>query len=74
MNEVIKALKSRRSVKKYKSDMVSKELLDEVLIAGTYAPTGRNLQSPVIIAVTDKEIINKLSKINGVFSIERTGM
>ena len=64
MNEVIKNIISRRSIKKYKSDMVPKELIDEVLTAGVYAPTGRNLQAPIILAITDKEIRDKLSKIN----------
>ena len=64
MTEVIKAIKSRRSVKSYKSDPVPAELLDAILEAGTYAPTGRNMQSPIIIAVTDKETRDRLAKIN----------
>lgn len=64
MNEVIKAIKERRSVKSYKPDAVPTELLDAILEAGTYAPTGRNAQSPIIIAVTDKGVIDRLSKLN----------
>ena len=64
MNEVIKAIKERRSVKSYKPDAVPAELLDAVIEAGTYAPTGRNMQSPIIIAVTDKAIRDRLSKLN----------
>lgn len=64
MNEVIRNIITRRSVKKYKSDIVPKELIDEILTAGTYAPTGRNLQAPVILAVTDKKTRDMLSKIN----------
>lgn len=64
MNEVIKAIKDRRSVKSYKPDAVPAELLDAILEAGTYAPTGRNMQSPIIIAVTDKNLRDKISKLN----------
>ena len=64
MNEVIKAIKERRSVKSYKSDAVPAELLDAISEAGTYAPTGRNMQSPIIIAVTDKKVRDRLSKLN----------
>ena len=64
MNEVIKAIKERRSVKSYKSDPVPTELLDTILEAGTYAPTGRNMQSPIMIAVTDKALRDRLSRLN----------
>lgn len=64
MTEVIKSIKSRRSVKSYKPDPVPTELLDAVLEAGTYAPTGRNMQSPIIIAVTDKTVRDRLAKLN----------
>ena len=64
MNEVIKAIKERRSVKSYKSDPVPTELLDAILEAGTYAPTGRNMQSPIMIAVTDKALRDKLASLN----------
>ena len=64
MTEVIKSIISLRSVKSYKPDAVPAELLDAVLEAGTYAPTGRNMQSPIIIAVTDKATRDKLSRLN----------
>jgi len=64
MNEVIKAIKERRSVKSYKPDAVPTELLDAILEAGTYAPTGRNMQSPIIIAVTDKAVRDRLARLN----------
>ena len=57
-------LKERRSIRKYKSDPVPKELLEEVIEAGLYAPSGRGLQSAKIIAVTDKEMRDRLSAEN----------
>lgn len=64
MNEIIENIKTRRSIKKYKSDMVPQELIDIVVEAGTYAPSGLNKQSPIIIEVTDKNMRDRLSKIN----------
>ena len=64
MNEVIKNILNRRSIRKYKNKDVEEYLIDEILKAGTYAPTGRNSQSPIIIAITNKDIKNKLAKIN----------
>ena len=64
MNEILKSLKERRSCRSYKPDMVPQEILDQILEAGTYAPTGMGKQSPIIIAVTDKETRDKLSRLN----------
>ena len=64
MNDVIKTILERRSVREYKSDMVKDELIDEIVKAGTYAPSGRGAQSPIIIAITNKEIRDKLASIN----------
>ncbi len=60
-------LLTRRSIKKYKSDMVPKEIIEKIIEAGTYAPTGMNWQSPIIIAVTNKEVRDKLSSLNAKF-------
>lgn len=64
MNETIRNIKTRRSVKSYKSEMVPSEIIDQIIEAGTYAPSGMNKQSPIIVAITDKETRNKLSKLN----------
>lgn len=63
-NEIIKSMIERRSIRSYKSDAVPEELIDEILTAGTYAPTGRNKQAPIIIAVTDKALRDRISRIN----------
>jgi len=55
---------TRRSVRKYKSDMIPRETLDQILRAGAYAATGRNLQSPIMIAVTNRELRDRLSAMN----------
>lgn len=63
-NSIIDAIIERRSVRKYKPDMVPDEIIDEIIKAGTYAASGRNLQSCIIIKVTNKEVRDKLSAIN----------
>ncbi|MCQ2229052.1 MAG: nitroreductase [Bacteroidales bacterium] len=64
MNSTIKDIIARRSVKKYLDKPVETELVEQVAKAGTYAPTGMNSQSPIIIAVTNKEMRDRLSRIN----------
>jgi nitroreductase len=64
MNDILKSLKERRSCRSYKPDMIPDEILDQILEAGTYAATGMGKQSPIIIAVTDKETRDKLSRLN----------
>lgn len=55
---------TRRSIRKYKSDPVPAELINRIITAGLYAPTGRNMQSPIIVAVTDRELRDRLSRMN----------
>ncbi|MBQ9133445.1 MAG: nitroreductase [Clostridia bacterium] len=61
---VFENMLTRRSVKAYKSDAVPKELIDRVIEAGLYAASGRNKQSAIVIAVTDKAMRDRLSKMN----------
>ena len=63
-SEVLKAICERRSVRSYKSAPVPQELIEQVVKAGTYAATGMNRQSPIILAVTNREMRDKLSKMN----------
>ena len=64
MNETLKTLTERRSCRSYKPDPVPEEILEQILEAGTYAATGMNWQSPIMIAVTDKKVRDQLSKMN----------
>ena len=64
MNEVMQNILTRRSVRQYKPDPVPRELIDQVVRAGTYAPTGMGEQSPIILAVTDRETRDRLSRAN----------
>lgn len=64
MNEVLKALKERRSCRKYLPRQVEQDALDAILEAGTYAPTGMNRQAPVIVAIQDPDTVKLVSKLN----------
>ena len=64
MNEVMKAILERRSVRSYKPDMVPAEDIDAVIEAGLYAATGAGKQTPIVIAVTDKKVRDELSRVN----------
>ena len=57
-------LKSRRSIRRYKPEQVSEELLDAVLEAGLYAASGMNRQQTIVVAITDKETRDRLAKDN----------
>ena len=60
---MLKLIKSRRSNRKFKTDKVPKELLDQVIEAGRYAPSGGNSQSTHFIVVSNKEILDELAKL-----------
>lgn len=62
MNEIIQCLKDRRSVRKYKKEQVKEEQLTQILEAGTYAPTGMGMQSPIMVVVQDAETIAEAVK------------
>ena len=64
MNEVLESIKSRRSVRSFLPKQVDSALLDAVLEAGTYAPTGSGKQSPIIVAVQDPATVKQLSRMN----------
>lgn len=71
MSEVINNMKTRRSIRKYKPDMIPEDVLNRIIEAGTYAATGMGKQSPIIIAVTNKEIRDKFSKMNaGIMGVD----
>ena len=57
-------LLNRRSIRRYKEDQVPDELLDQVLTAGLFAPTGMNRQNVIMVAVRDKQTRDQLSRMN----------
>lgn len=63
-NEVLKAIRERRSIRRYKPEQVTDEELKTVLEAGTWAATGHGTQDPWIVAVQNKELMGRLVKMN----------
>lgn len=64
MNEVIEAMKERRSVRAYTDEVPSDEQIDQVVEAGLWAASGRGRQSPIVLAVTDRALRDRLSAMN----------
>jgi nitroreductase len=64
MNETLKVLKERRSIRKYRSQQIQPQELDAILEAGTYAPSGKGLQTAVMVAVQDASALAELSRRN----------
>ena len=65
MNETLNTLETRRSVRGFDPErMPSDELINEIVKAGEYAPTGMGMQSPRIVVVTNKAVRDRLSKLN----------
>lgn len=64
MAETLTILKTRRSCRKYLDTPVAEETVRQIAEAGTYAATGMGRQSPVILAVTNREVRDQLSRLN----------
>lgn len=69
MNEVLKAIKSRRSVRAYTEQQISQEDLNAILEAATYAPSGMNYQTWHFTAIQNAAVLEELNeKIKGAFA------
>ena len=64
MNDIIQAIETRRSIRQFKPDMPRKEELQQIIEAGLYAANGRGRQGTIILAVTNKELRDRLSALN----------
>jgi len=54
-------IKSRRSTRKFKNEAVPADLVEQVVEAGRYAPSGGNSQSTHFIVIEKQEILEKLA-------------
>lgn len=64
MNEVMKALLERRSIRQYEDKAVPAELIEQIVEAGLYAPSSMGKQNSKIVVITNKELIHELSVVN----------
>lgn len=62
MSDTIQVIKERRSVRKYQDRRVPQEVIDRIVEAGTYAPTGMGKQSPIILQIKNDMVRDELSK------------
>ena len=67
MNDIIQAMETRRSIRQFKPDMPRKEDLQQIIEAGLYAANGRGRQGAIILAVTNRELRDRLSVLFCVF-------
>ncbi len=65
MSQVLEAIKNRRSIRKFKPDMVGQDKIDQIVEAGLYAASGMGKQATKIIIVKNKAFRDKLSAVNG---------
>ena len=61
--EALEAILTRRSTRKYKNEAPDKEIIEKIIEAGRYAPSGSNSQSTHFLVITDKEVLNELSEL-----------
>lgn len=64
MNPTLDTILTRRSVRRYKPDAVDGAVLEQIIQAGLYAPSGKGMQSSIVVAVTDPALRNRLSEMN----------
>lgn len=61
--DFMKIVRERRSIRSYKADPVADEVINQVIEAGKWAPTGNNTQPIEIVAVKDKALIEQMEEI-----------
>ena len=64
-NTILKALRERRSIRRYKPEQIRDEELQAVLEAGTWAPTAKGMQDPWIVAVQKPDLVDRIDRLNG---------
>ncbi|MDF2942218.1 MAG: nitroreductase [Herbinix sp.] len=63
MNEILKVIKSRRSVRSYKQEQISQESLDAIIEAGIYAPTAHNDQPWHFTIIQNQDMLQQINVI-----------
>lgn len=70
MNETIKNLQTRKSAAGFKPEHIKKAELEEILKAGLNAPSGKNMQGALLVAIRDDATVAKLSEMNAAVAKE----
>ena len=61
MNDIIRAMKERRSIRQFTEEVPDKEMLDEIAEAGLYAASGMGRQAVITVVVTNRKLRGRLS-------------
>ena len=61
MSEVLKEMKERRSIRKYKKGCIDHSLLESIISTASYSPSWKNTQITRYIAIEDTSILNKIA-------------
>ena len=64
MNDIIRAMEERRSIRNFKRDLPAKADLEQIIEAGLYAASARGKQAVITVAVTDRNVRDKISAAN----------
>lgn len=64
MNEVIKAMKARRSIRRFKPDMPPRTDIEQIVEAGLYAANGMGKQAVITVVVTDPSVRGRIAEAN----------
>ncbi len=66
MDPILNAMKTRRSIRKFRPEMPARKDLEAIMEAGLFAASGKGLQSSMIVAITDKTLRDRLMEMNRV--------
>lgn len=72
--ETMNLMLTRRSIRKFSPEPVPRTLVEQVIQAGLYAPSTRNSQSTMILAVTRPDLIRRLSEMNRIIMGKAEGV
>jgi nitroreductase/Pyruvate/2-oxoacid:ferredoxin oxidoreductase delta subunit len=62
-DQTLELMRSRRSKRAYRDKMVEREVIEKVLEAARFAPSGHNEQSTEFVVVQDKKIIQEITAL-----------
>jgi nitroreductase len=63
MGDIIDVITSRKSIRRYKPDPIPDEMIDKILEAARWAPTGENYQPWILIVIRDQETRNRIGDL-----------
>ena len=64
MNETLKTIRNRRSIRKFTDEPVPRDVIEQIVDAGIWAASGKNGQAPIVLAVTNPDLVAQLSEMN----------